>query len=507
MAANPSSKSSKTGKKPPAAKTTTRAPAKPRRQAKPAVGKTSKPAASKSLTPAVKPRRARAKSAPKTTANTSPAPKATPKRKKTRTHFDYDVAFSFAGENRKIVENVNAQLQRSHITTFYDFDHQVKLVGENLFDLLSDIYENKARFCAIFISKHYVEKNWTRLERHAAQARAFADPDVYILPFRLDDTPVPGILNTIGYVSVQGRSARDIARIIRLKVQEARKADEQKQKGRASSKTSPKGVGATSSTALARSAASAKASAKSPSKSAPLVTAPGAFTHQGKVSASGTWLLLDGEFYRAPSVRSEAGLLVAEISPRNADEEARLESLDSRRNHYGGHKPISYAHGNKAFSVSVEGVESRSMGGKTTCIVKLRPSTTASGQSGFGSWADEEAEKQARLLLLDERTSGGHTCYHLGSGYGPTPKAGVFPPLWKRLQKRRMTSLDVLRCARLEALYHLLASGTVEHVSQLVLGPATKGVLSVSFEGRCPKRFSGQEPASIRFTSKCKLAG
>ncbi len=48
----------------------------------------------------------------------------------------------------------------------------------------------------MFLSRNYAAKLWTNHEREAAQARAFRENEEYILPIRLDDTEIPGILQT-----------------------------------------------------------------------------------------------------------------------------------------------------------------------------------------------------------------------------------------------------------------------------------------------------------------------
>src|SRR6266566_5558925 len=70
------------------------------------------------------------------------------------------------------------------------------LWGKNLYTYLSDVYQNKARYCVMFLSRNYAAKLWTNHEREAAQARAFRENEEYILPIRLDDTDIPGILST-----------------------------------------------------------------------------------------------------------------------------------------------------------------------------------------------------------------------------------------------------------------------------------------------------------------------
>ena len=59
----------------------------------------------------------------------------------------------------------------------------------------------------MFISAAYGKKLWTNHERKAAQARAFGEAREYILPVRFDDTEIPGVLPTIGYLSLKNRSS------------------------------------------------------------------------------------------------------------------------------------------------------------------------------------------------------------------------------------------------------------------------------------------------------------
>jgi hypothetical protein len=54
----------------------------------------------------------------------------------------------------------------------------------------------------MFVSKHYAEKVWTRHERRSALTRALEDKREYILPARFDDTEIPGLRSTIGYVDL-----------------------------------------------------------------------------------------------------------------------------------------------------------------------------------------------------------------------------------------------------------------------------------------------------------------
>jgi len=72
--------------------------------------------------------------------------------------YQYDVALSFAGEDREYVEEVALHLKNFGVKVFYDKFEITDLWGKNLYDYLQDIYKNKARFTIIFISKHYKNK-------------------------------------------------------------------------------------------------------------------------------------------------------------------------------------------------------------------------------------------------------------------------------------------------------------------------------------------------------------
>jgi len=87
--------------------------------------------------------------------------------------------------------------------TFYDEHERASLWGKDLYEHLDDIYRNAARYCVLFISKHYAKRLWTSHERKSTQARAFTENREYILPARFDATPLPGLLPTVGYVDLK----------------------------------------------------------------------------------------------------------------------------------------------------------------------------------------------------------------------------------------------------------------------------------------------------------------
>ncbi len=66
----------------------------------------------------------------------------------------------------------------------------------------------------MFISAAYKSKLWTNHERESAQARAFQEAQEYILPVRFDETEIPGVLPTVGYLSANDYSPDELASLI-----------------------------------------------------------------------------------------------------------------------------------------------------------------------------------------------------------------------------------------------------------------------------------------------------
>jgi len=132
--------------------------------------------------------------------------------------FDYDVALSFAGEDRAYVEKVAKYLMEKDIKVFYDNYEKVELWGKNLYVHLNEIYQKKAKYCVMFLSCYYAEKLWTNHERESAQTRAFKEKGEYILPARFDDTEIPGILPTVGYIDLRNLEPVEFSKLIMEKL-------------------------------------------------------------------------------------------------------------------------------------------------------------------------------------------------------------------------------------------------------------------------------------------------
>ncbi|MBT4944756.1 MAG: TIR domain-containing protein [Candidatus Marinimicrobia bacterium] len=127
----------------------------------------------------------------------------------------YHIALSFAGEDRDYVEEVANDLRDHGVDVFYDKFEETKLWGKDLYTYLRDIYQNKALYTIIFVSKAYRDNLWPNHERESAQARAFAESKEYILPATFDEkVEIPGLLKTTGYIKLNDLSPNKFARKI-----------------------------------------------------------------------------------------------------------------------------------------------------------------------------------------------------------------------------------------------------------------------------------------------------
>jgi len=76
----------------------------------------------------------------------------------------YDFALSFAGEQRKMVEQIFEQLTEHELAVFYDKNEQERILAENVEDYLAPIYKSEADYVVVFLSKDYPKKIWTQFE-------------------------------------------------------------------------------------------------------------------------------------------------------------------------------------------------------------------------------------------------------------------------------------------------------------------------------------------------------
>lgn len=86
-------------------------------------------------------------------------------------NISYDVALSFAGEDRDFAVALKEQLEDRGLTVFYDNNEQARILGEDLEQFFRPIYEARAQYVAVLLGPAYGQKRWTRFESEVFRKR------------------------------------------------------------------------------------------------------------------------------------------------------------------------------------------------------------------------------------------------------------------------------------------------------------------------------------------------
>ncbi|QDU94106.1 hypothetical protein [Lignipirellula cremea] len=242
------------------------------------------------------------------------------------------------------------------------------------------------------------------------------------------------------------------------------------------------------------------------------------------VTDSGSWALLDAQFYETETVRQTGdGDWVVEIQANTAEEDAHLAGLQPHQ--YGRSRPIPFAHRNDGFLVTVKSVESVSQGGQQVWTITLTSEDIEYGGSIMDfSWQTEgrtyKPEDFARLragrILLNDpppiEDDGPVSHDQMHDVMLESHIRGTSNPVSVEHCIIQVIYSSVggdpekfLRLARLASIYFLKAGGAVERILELALGPIEDGSVHVRFRGQRRKVASNVEPAVIEIEGDCPL--
>ena len=101
----------------------------------------------------------------------------------------YDIAVSFAGEQRDYVERVVAACKQRGLVVFYDRDKNNDWWGGNFIRQQRTVYSSRTRFFVPFISNEYLSRPIPMDEFSSAMMTAVKQGDGYILPVLMGNTP------------------------------------------------------------------------------------------------------------------------------------------------------------------------------------------------------------------------------------------------------------------------------------------------------------------------------
>lgn len=137
---------------------------------------------------------------------------------------EYDFAFSFAGEDRQVVESIKKELHGFKI--FYDEDYQGELCGKDLYQYLRELYTNQAKYVVCFLSKSYKEKVWTNVEFTAIKERLMSTffASDFLIPIVLEnDVVLKDIPSFIGFYKY--RNVSDTVSLLKSKYEQCLNED------------------------------------------------------------------------------------------------------------------------------------------------------------------------------------------------------------------------------------------------------------------------------------------
>ena len=136
----------------------------------------------------------------------------------------YDLAFSFAGEQRDYVAQVVEACKRLGLNVFYDRDMNNEWWGRNFIREQRKVYGRQTRYFVPFLSTEYLAKSVPMDEFSAAMMTAVKQGDGYVLPVLMGDVQVPADLlhPHIHYLRADELTPEELAAALHAKVMGAR---------------------------------------------------------------------------------------------------------------------------------------------------------------------------------------------------------------------------------------------------------------------------------------------
>jgi hypothetical protein len=244
------------------------------------------------------------------------------------------------------------------------------------------------------------------------------------------------------------------------------------------------------------------------------------------VYSSGQWVLLHEYFFQLETYSYSAdGRLIIQIPSRSVQDDAAIQSL---RPTLEQSPLIKFAYQNDGLLVKVKSIESSSRADCKVWTITLEPKPiklnsqtleqSYKGRKQFYS-ADDIARLKARRLLLNDPPK-----------LQMLQDAQVFSPalaereMLENLIRTSPTPIKIEDCvlhslypiykdkvrtflelARLQAVFYLKATGVVEQVIELALGPICRGKVYVRLRATRQRVYAGIEPAIIEIEGDCSL--
>lgn len=120
----------------------------------------------------------------------------------------YDIAFSYASEQKEVIEDYSKRFQVLGLNVFIDIEHPELFVFKHVPEILKAIYDDDEIVMLIFLSKEYVKKDFTKYESHIAFDRLLSEKRLAII--KLDDVALPWLPSSYFYYDINKYSFDEI---------------------------------------------------------------------------------------------------------------------------------------------------------------------------------------------------------------------------------------------------------------------------------------------------------
>jgi hypothetical protein len=104
--------------------------------------------------------------------------------------YEYEIALSFAGENRELAKHLAEQLEILDARVFYDEYFEANFLGKAWSSEFKRIFSDASRLVVCLLDKCHLNKIWPTFEREYFTPRVVEES---VIPIYLDDTTFVGI--------------------------------------------------------------------------------------------------------------------------------------------------------------------------------------------------------------------------------------------------------------------------------------------------------------------------
>ncbi len=128
--------------------------------------------------------------------------------------YKFDFAISFSGEDRSVAEELAGQLVERGAVVFCDKFYRGSLLGKRLDLEFDGVFGAGTQFFVPIVSASYVERPWPQYEWNVAKREAEKRREEFILPVRLDDSLLVGLLDTVCYLDLRCHPVSEVADLL-----------------------------------------------------------------------------------------------------------------------------------------------------------------------------------------------------------------------------------------------------------------------------------------------------